>query len=687
MKSQFDLASLARQKKLLSLFNKIEKHKKSLAAEIEGYIRALPDTVIEAPNLRYLPAILEILFKEFNRFRLKLHKKRFASALKSFQQGARQLASTSRAFSIFVVVWTVLREMVRLRARAWFSARQLQNILDAGENFWTLGLCEITNTYLRYTDKIIREKTLESSVLFHTTQSITTDLDLESLLNKIVFHAGMLLQNKQMFLFAMDTKPASAQHESRLVLRASNQPGEAYGEYTLKYNEGPIGQVAVQRVPMIINHYYRAQTKLPFISNAAHLLIVPIAFSEELLGIMVAAEYKRTEPINDSDKELLLMYAQQIAITFKNVLLYLEATSVARELDAKNRELETQSELTLRRTAQMVVLNEISQKVNSSLDLKEVLVLLARQAAESIGLDRCLVWLFDDMKVHLEAAAACGVPNQLLNALRFPLAEIRDTVFFKTLSELAPVQVKGGYDAEMLTEKFKGQIVVNAMLVVPLLFKEEAIGFLAVDDTREAHEFLDDEVTLISAIANHTVMAIENARLYQKVKEQAITDSLTGLYNHRFFQLRFSDEFSHCKRYGNDLSLIILDIDHFKQYNDTYGHIAGDLALKEIANLTRASVRENDIVARYGGEEFTIILPMTNLEGAKVVAERIRKSVKECRFLGDLNVPQVSITISLGVSSFNREVESREVLFRQADAALYYAKEHGRDQITSYPWE
>jgi len=222
------------------------------------------------------------------------------------------------------------------------------------------------------------------------------------------------------------------------------------------------------------------------------------------------------------------------------------------------------------------------------------------------------------------------------------------------------------------------------MLAVPLSLKKEAVGLLVVDDTREAHTFLEDEVSLISSLANQAVLAIENARLYLQVKEQAITDGLTGLYNHRYFQLRFSEEFAHCLRYGNDLAVIMLDIDHFKQYNDTYGHIAGDLALKEIANLARVSVRENDMVARYGGEEFVIILPMTNLEGAKIVAERIRESVKNCKFLGDLNAPQVTITVSLGISAFASRHENRELLLREADIALYRSKETGRDQAILY---
>ncbi|MCK5242199.1 diguanylate cyclase [bacterium] len=684
MKLNYGLASQLNHKHLISLFNKVEKNKKSLIEEIEKYINQLPDTVVNEANYQYLPSILDVIFKEISQFRKKINNGRVDLALKRLRKGVTQLASTSRSFSTFVVVWTVFREIALGYSQKWFSQRQLKHVIMAGEKFWTLSFIEIMNAYLQYSDEIIRENTLESSVLFHATQSITTEMDLESLLNKIVFHAGMLLRNKKMFLFVAEADSKDPKQKRRLVLRASNQEGESYGEYSLRIGEGPIGRVAEENIPVLNNNYSQSSKKLSFLNNTAHLLAVPITFSDEILGVLLASEQRKSELITNSEKELLLMYAQQIAITFKNVLLYQEQAKVARELEEKNKQLEKQADLVLRRTAQMVVLNEVSQKVNSSLDLKEVISLLARQAAESIGLDRCVVWLFDDMKINLEAIAAYGISNKVLSSMRFQLSDIRNTIFFKTLSELSTNQIQVGEDAEMFSEVLEGHLLLNTMLVVPLVLQEEAIGILAVEDTRESHEFLDDEITLISAIANHTVMAIENARLYQKVREQAITDGLTGVYNHRFFQIRYSDEYNNSKRYGNDMSLIILDIDHFKQYNDTYGHMAGDLALKEIANLTRDSVRENDIVARYGGEEFAIILPMTNLKGAEVVAERIRTSILECRFLGDLNVPQVAITVSMGVSAYSKDMDSREELFRQTDNALYYAKEHGRNKTVVY---
>ncbi|MCD4814316.1 diguanylate cyclase [bacterium] len=671
-------------KKLSALFTKIEKNHQDILVHLDRFLSRMPDVLIGDINQRFLPSVTEFIFTELFKLNKKLSANRLDLALKQLRKDALRQVTISRSFSTFITVWISLREVVVAMTPKWFAAASAKAIIRTGEAFWTLSLLEIMHTYLEYTDQVIREKTLESSVLFHTTQSITTELDLDSLLGKIVFHAGMLLKNKQIYLFVPEKNTNGPVQERKLVLRASNLMGEAYGEYSLRMGEGPIGKTAELCVARIDNHYSKSKKKLAFLSNAAHLLTVPIVFSEQLLGVLLAVGAKKNELFTHTEKELLLMYSQQIAVTFKNVMLYQEQSHVTRELEEKNQMLELQADLILRKSAQMTVLNEVTQKVNSSLELKEVLALLTRHAVDSIGVNRCIVWLFDDMKVTLDAVAASGLKEELLEKMRLPLDSIRDTAFFKTLAALTPQQIGADQEKIFFSEVLGDMLTVKTMLIVPLVFKEEAIGVLAVDDTREIHDFLDDEITLISAVANQTVMAIENARLYQKVKEQAITDALTGVYNHRFFQIRFTDEYAHSKRYGNDFSLIILDIDHFKHYNDTYGHVAGDLALKEIAALTGSSVRENDVVARYGGEEFAIILPMTNMEGALIVAERIRNSILECRFLGDLKVPQVSITVSMGISSYSEKLENREMMFKNADKALYTAKEKGRNQTICF---
>ncbi len=169
----------------------------------------------------------------------------------------------------------------------------------------------------------------------------------------------------------------------------------------------------------------------------------------------------------------------------------------------------------------------------------------------------------------------------------------------------------------------------------------------------------------------------------QKLLEMAVRDGLTGLYNRRYFQERLTEEISRIKRYGGELSLILLDVDHFKRVNDTYGHLVGDEVLKGLAHILVCETRQSDIVARYGGEEFIILLPSTSLDGALVLAERLRKRVAETTFYDEDDRP-FKVTISLGVSYLSSSCPKGErELLQTADKALYLSKNQGRNRVTA----
>jgi diguanylate cyclase (GGDEF)-like protein len=157
---------------------------------------------------------------------------------------------------------------------------------------------------------------------------------------------------------------------------------------------------------------------------------------------------------------------------------------------------------------------------------------------------------------------------------------------------------------------------------------------------------------------------------------------MTRLYNHRYFQQRLDEELLRADRYDNHVSLLILDVDHFKKFNDTYGHPEGDRVLKAVARLIEKSVREVDIVARYGGEEFVVICPEKNGEGSLVPAERIRHAVEEFDFR--ISGKHVPITVSLGVACYPDQARSKPELIQKADYALYFSKQNGRNQATLY---
>jgi diguanylate cyclase (GGDEF)-like protein len=218
-------------------------------------------------------------------------------------------------------------------------------------------------------------------------------------------------------------------------------------------------------------------------------------------------------------------------------------------------------------------------------------------------------------------------------------------------------------------------------LIVPLRFKDRINGLLCLQRKEEEFgpEYTEDEKRYINIIAGFASVAIENARLY----EMATLDRKTKLYNHGFFANRLTQEIERADRYNTDLTLMMLDLDHFKKVNDTYGHVVGDEVLIEIARTIKHQVRGFDIPARFGGEEFTVILPETDSESSCIVAERLRNAIKKLSF--STQKGKFGIAVSIGIAGFvHGSNMTDDILIEHSDQALYYAKEHGRDSVVMY---
>ena len=218
---------------------------------------------------------------------------------------------------------------------------------------------------------------------------------------------------------------------------------------------------------------------------------------------------------------------------------------------------------------------------------------------------------------------------------------------------------------------------LESLLVLPLLVKDEVVGTFTVA-ARRAFAFPTDRREMLGVIANQVAISLQNARMYQALEEQATTDGLTGLVNHRTFQERFSAMLGRADRHKFPVSMILTDIDHFKKVNDTHGHPVGDEVLRRVAAILGASARKIDIVARYGGEEFAIVLEATDRAGARQLAERIRGDVAQQAFQSSKGTFQV--TLSLGVASYPDDAPAKDVIIARADESLYAAKHGGRNR-------
>lgn len=221
----------------------------------------------------------------------------------------------------------------------------------------------------------------------------------------------------------------------------------------------------------------------------------------------------------------------------------------------------------------------------------------------------------------------------------------------------------------------------ESLLVLPLLVKDEVVGTFTVAAKR-AGAFPTDRREMLGVIANQVAISLQNARMFEALEEQATTDGLTGLVNHRTFQERFSAMLGRAERHNFAVSLILTDIDHFKKINDNFGHPTGDEVLRRVAAILGASARKIDIVARYGGEEFALVLEATDRAGAHNLAERVRMEVAQQTFQSAKG--PFRATLSLGVASYPEDGAEKADIIARADQALYSAKHGGRNRTTCF---
>jgi diguanylate cyclase (GGDEF)-like protein len=308
-------------------------------------------------------------------------------------------------------------------------------------------------------------------------------------------------------------------------------------------------------------------------------------------------------------------------------------------------------------------INKLMQLVNSSIIMKEVLENLLEGISKIISYDYAEVILKDKNGCHF-ATKQGELDGNNKNYDRF-FQKIKNDWFEK--QEVTEVV---NFNESYENESF------NA---IPLKYNQDLIGILILKRAR-FNNFTELETVVLSTISNQVSIAIQNAKLFNEINIAAKYDGLTGIYNRIHFFNLANAEFETSKRYNRKISVIMMDIDHFKKINDNYGHKTGDDILKLVARTVQGTIRDVDILGRYGGEEFIILLPDIDMENSKMVAERIRKSVENMQ-LDTEAYGTVAVTVSLGISSLNDNIASQDELYKVADEKLYEAKRNGRNQV------
>ena len=316
------------------------------------------------------------------------------------------------------------------------------------------------------------------------------------------------------------------------------------------------------------------------------------------------------------------------------------------------------------------LLLQVARRVNAGASWVELLQLLADHAGSLVGAEACGVMLLDAQRQLLHGRAASGLP-----------LDVQARAAFRVGEGVAGWVVEHGAAALVADtaedERFKvlpGQaLAIRSLVCVPLITRDGAVGTLTVTSPRPG-AFTQAHEELLVYLCGAVVRDVENARLYRL----STTDALTLARNRQYLFQRLPEELERCQRYGEPLSVVLMDLDHFAALNAQRGHLAGDDALKEVARLALCLVREVDALVRYGGEEFLLLLPHTPLQGALLVAERLRASVGELSLRW--NDERLPLTLSAGVSTWVPG-DSDESLLGRADEALQRAWAAGRNRV------
>lgn len=321
---------------------------------------------------------------------------------------------------------------------------------------------------------------------------------------------------------------------------------------------------------------------------------------------------------------------------------------------------------------------EVAKTVVSTLDLDTLLQAIMASAMHYAETPAGSVALYDSKKKELSLHVHSGLSSEFIKVERWSVTKGGLTEKILATGEILIVEDTGSFSY------LKNPVVlgegIKSLIAVPLLFQDDVVGILYLDDFKP-RTFDRGRLELLSILASFAALAINNARLHNRTKLMAITDFLTGLYNHRYFQQILNQELGRARRYHKSLSLVILDIDNFKSFNDRYGHAVGDKVLMAIGDIIQRSLRKVDLAFRYGGEEFVMLLPETTLENAVLTTERLRERIAA---EAHHNVPESEgriITVSAGVACYPDNGTSREDLFSHMDSHLYKAKSMGKNRV------
>jgi diguanylate cyclase (GGDEF)-like protein len=394
-------------------------------------------------------------------------------------------------------------------------------------------------------------------------------------------------------------------------------------------------------------------------------LWVPLVMRDEVMGLLTLGAKTGNEPFSDFDLYYLQQIAAQAAVSLNTCRLYERRQQEKEDLD------KTLQNLSL--------LYGIGKAMNYISDLKKLLQYILNQAIDIASAEKGSLMLYDPETELLNIRVLAGLEDteyqDKVNNNEIECRSFRpgEGIAGRVYMDSQPMIVNNIREDDLFIESETS--FVRSIACIPMVVYDEVIGVINVTNKKKGKEFTDQDIKMLKAIADQAAVAVNKAQLW----DMAVTDSLTGLYLRRYFMVKLQEEIHRAERYEKVISVIMVDLDRFKNINDTYGHDAGDRALESISQFLRKNIRDVDAIARYGGEEFVMLVPDADKEAAFGLAERLREELAGIKLD---NLPP--ITVSLGIATFPMDGTEVEDLIRKADAAMYEAKRAGRNISVKY---
>ncbi|MBA7466204.1 hypothetical protein ES707_01381 [subsurface metagenome] len=331
-------------------------------------------------------------------------------------------------------------------------------------------------------------------------------------------------------------------------------------------------------------------------------------------------------------------------------------------------------------------INEITEAMRSTMELGQVLGLIMRDIRKEFDFDQVFLYSFEEAENRkLLKCIASPWAVSIKGISRYNISvEETPGILSLSIKEKKPYIVEDANRDSRVEPPIINELKLKSFAVIPIVVKNEPLGALIVSQSNLKRKIIEEDFAPLLLFANQVGIAIENAKLHEETKELTRVDELTQVYNKREFQRRLPEDIELTRRYAHFLSLAMLDIDDFKHYNDTNGHLAGDMVLKQLSQILIGNLRRTDVPFRYGGEEFAVILPATSREGALIILEKVRKEIENFSFEYREKQPGGKVTVSIGIATYPVDTKNAQDLVNCADKALYRAKATGKNRTCLY---